>query len=284
MKRLVIFFLWVCGCLLACKNEQTSSEANDVLLATVHGKPLYLSEVNEMVPDGASTEDSTLIAGAFMEKWIRETLLMDEAERNLPKDLKIDELVRDYRASLIRHNYEKILVELQLDSIITTQELERYYEANKEQFYLETPIVRCVFMEIPKNSQYIEEANQAWTDNIKKGGDSLKKFATEHSPQFIMNDSIVWYRPDYLMTLLPEENRKSKNFTNGSILTFTDDQFKYYLNILDRRSKNDIAPMEYVIDQISNVILHKRKISLLSEKREEIYEREINRNTIKVYN
>ena len=139
-------------------------------------------------------------------------------------------------------------------------------------------------MEIPKNSQYIEEANQAWTDNIKKGGDSLKKFATEHSPQFIMNDSIVWYRPDYLMTLLPEENRKSKNFTNGSILTFTDDQFKYYLNILDRRSKNDIAPMEYVIDQISNVILHKRKISLLSEKREEIYEREINRNTIKVYN
>ena len=99
-----------------------------------------------------------------------------------------------------------------------------------------------------------------------------------------MSDSIVWYRPDYLMTLLPEDNRKSKNFTNGSILTFTDDQFKYYLNVLDRKPKNDIAPMEYVVDQISNVILHQRKITLLSEKREEIYEREINRNTIKVYN
>ncbi len=283
MKRFVIFFLLGSCCLLACKSEQAPVEANDVLLATVHGKPLYLSEVNAMVPAEANPEDSAMIASAFMEKWIRETLLMDEAERNLPKDLKIDDLVRDYRSSLIRHNYEKILVELQLDSTITSQELMDYYETNKEQFRLEKPIVRCLFMEMPKNSKNLQEADKVWKDATKDGGESLKSFASSHSSQFMLNDSI-WYQPDYLMTLLPEKNRKSKNFTNGTKLSFTDDQFKYYLNILDRMPKGDIAPMEYVIGQMSSVILHQRKIALLNEKREEIYEREINRNTIKVYN
>jgi len=269
IKQFLIFSLCGSCCLLACKSEQAPPEANDVLLATVHGKPLYLSEVNAMVPTEANTEDSAMIASAFMEKWIRETLLMNEAEKNLPKDLKIDDLVRDYRSSLIRHNYEKILVELQLDSTITSQELMDYYEINKEQFRLENPIVRCLFMEMPKNGKTLNEADKLWRDAAKNGGEPLKNFATSHSSQFMLNDSI-WYQPDYLMTLLPEKDRKSKNFTNGTKLSFTDDQFKYYLSILDRIPKGDIAPMDYVIDQMSRVILHQRKIALLNEKREEI--------------
>jgi len=158
-----------------------------------------------------------------------------------------------------------------------------YYETNREQFRLENPIVRCLFMEMPKNSKNLKEADKLWRDIAKDGSESLKKFATSNSSQFMLNDSI-WYQPNYLMTLLPEKNQKSKNFTNGTKLSFTDDQFKYYLNILERIPKGDIAPMEYVISQMSSVILHKRKIALLNEKREEIYEREINRNTIKVYN
>jgi len=283
MKRFLLFFCWGSFCLLACKSEQTPPQANDVLLATVHGKPLYLSEVKAMIPGEANTEDSTMIASAFMEKWIRETLLMEEAERNLPKDLKIDDLVRDYRSSLIRHNYEKILVELQLDSTITSQELMDYYETNKEQFHLESPIVQCLFMEIPKNIANRKEADKLWKDYEKNGSDDLKRFAAANSTQFIMSDS-TWYRPDYLMTLVPKKYRKSKNFSNGTELTFTDDQFKYYLSILSRIPKGEVAPIEYVIEQMSSVILHQRKIALLDEKREEIYEREINRNTIKVYN
>ncbi len=283
MKRFLFFFLGGFVCLLACKSEQVPPEANDVVVATVHGKPLYLSEVKAMIPDEANTEDSTMIASAFMEKWIREALLMEEAERNLPKDLKIDDLVRDYRSSLIRHNYERILVELQLDSTVTSQELIEYYETNKEQFHLESPIVRCLFIEMPKNSEEIKEVDKLWKKYAKKGDEDLKRFAASNSTQFMMNDS-TWYRSDYLMKLLPEEYQKSKNFANGKEITFTDDQFKYYLSILDRKPKGEVAPMEYVIEQISRVILHQRKIALLNEKREEIYEREINRNTIKVYN
>jgi len=185
MKRFLLFFWMGCVCLLACKSEQTPPEANDVVVATVHGKPLYLSEV--------------------------------------------------------------------------------------------------LFMEIPKNSEKIKEANRLWKEHADTGSEALKDFAAAHSTQFIMSDS-AWYRPDYLMTLLPEEYQKRKNFANGTELTFSDDNFKYYLSILGRIPKGEVAPMEYVIEQMSSVILHKRKIALLDEKREEIYEREINRNTIKVYN
>ncbi len=74
-----------------------------------------------MFPPG---EDSSLIINAYVERWIRETLLLLEAERNIPSDLNIDKLVRDYRASLVRHSYEQFLVEQLLDSTVTKAELE----------------------------------------------------------------------------------------------------------------------------------------------------------------
>ena len=114
MLRFLVFILSFCF-LTSCTPAEKALEENDVELAKVFSKKLFLSELEGMVPDGATPEDSTKIINAEVERWTRETLLMQEAEKNIPADLNIDELVRDYRMSLVRHNYEQFLVETQLD-------------------------------------------------------------------------------------------------------------------------------------------------------------------------
>lgn len=274
----------VIAILAGCDNaDKSSPDADDVLLATVHGKPLYQSEVVTMIPEEASVQDSAMIVNAFLEKWIRENLLMHEAERNLPKDLKIDELVRDYRASLIRHNYEKILVELQLDSTITAQQLQSYYEENKEQYQTDQPIIQCIFIELPIAGNNIKQADKIWNAYLKsKDLTELTTYAEMHAGQYLVDEN-SWYRQEYILKKLPEDRQKTKNLTNGKTHNFQDDQFQYYIKVLDRLPEGKIAPLTYMTDQISQVLLHERKIKLLRDKREEIYEREINRNTIKVY-
>ncbi len=89
----ILLLLWRCS-------SQPAVKADDQLLAQVYNKNLYASELADVVPEGTNPTDSSLLVTAFVQRWIRDQLLMYEAERNIPKDLNIDELVRDYRASL----------------------------------------------------------------------------------------------------------------------------------------------------------------------------------------
>lgn len=115
-QRILILLGLLTMVVAACTPVETGKGQDDRLLATVFNRSLYLSDLDEMIPESASKQDSTLFINAFTERWVRENVLMHEAEVNIPQDLNIDRLVRDYRASLIKHNYEQILVELEMDS------------------------------------------------------------------------------------------------------------------------------------------------------------------------
>jgi len=98
-------------CLLAgqCSNDNAAKEG-DKVLAQVYNKVLYQSNLVDVIPESSTPEDSALIVKAYLQRWVREQLLMYEAERNIPKDLNIDKLVRDYRASLVRFNFEEQII------------------------------------------------------------------------------------------------------------------------------------------------------------------------------
>ena len=135
--------------LVSCNTSEETATESDRLLAKVGNKTLYISEMAGMFPPGLSSQDSAQVLELFVSRWVREAAILNEAEQNIPPDLNINELVRDYRASLVRNNYEKILVEQRLDSIITQEELESFYQENQLLYELETPIVRCQFIKVP---------------------------------------------------------------------------------------------------------------------------------------
>jgi hypothetical protein len=127
-------FCWQCG------DSDNPPKEGDQLLAKVYNKTLYRSELDGIVPEGSTPNDSILMVTAYAQRWVRDQLLMYEAERNIPKDLNIDQLVRDYRASLVRYNYEEQIISERLDSTVSETELREYYESNTDQFQLESTI------------------------------------------------------------------------------------------------------------------------------------------------
>ena len=268
--------------LAACTSNESSETKTDKVLATVYTKNLYLSELEGMVPDGSTPEDSIMLVNAYVERWVRESLLMHEAEKNIPKDLHIDELVRDYRASLIRHNYEKLVIELQLDSTITDQQLKEYYETNKEQYKLEDPIIRCQFIKLPVNSPDADSRDSWWKnpndENFKKLLDYCSKFAT----MYMLDDS-TWYKAPEIFSQMPKGMISENNLQAKRDYSFSDDQFRYLLRVNEVVQKNTLPPMSYVSDQASKVILHQRRLKLLETKKEEMYERETRKNNIQIF-
>ena len=281
-QHILIFIIALILTIGACKPPDESIVNDDHILAQTFNKSLYLSELAGMVPENSSTEDSSLIVNAYIEKWVRENLLMHEAEKNVPQDLNIDELVRNYRASLIRHNYEKLLVELQLDSTITSQELNTYYEENKYQYRLKSMILRCFFVKLPKDVEDLSVLQQLWKSEDDEDYTKLVDYCRTNANVYVLDDSL-WYDLPEVTLHLPKNFLTSSNAYPKRDYNTTDDNFRYFLRIFETVPEKEYPPPSYINDQATKVILHKRKIKLLEEKKEEMYERELRRNNVKIY-
>lgn len=277
--RVWLLFLAVIS-LFACKTAPSDEAATDVLLATAQNKSLYLSELDGMLPEDTHAEDSVKIIKAYVERWIRKSLLMQEAERNIPKDLNIDELVRNYRASLVQHTYEQTLIEQELDSTITKRELNEFYEKNKEQYQLDAPIIRCNFIKIAQDAKDLSQIRTLWQTNKPEEQQQLLDLCNANATEYLLADSI-WYKVEVIAKEMPKGTITNNNVGGRKAFTIQDNDFLYFFRLLELVNRKEIAPLSYIENQATKVILHRRKIKLLEEKKEELYEQKTNQ--IKVF-
>ena len=268
---------------VACRPaEKGLRDTSDQILAQVYNRVLYLSDMDGMFPENGTQEDSSMIINTFMEKWVRDNVLMHEAERNIPKDLNIDALVRDYRSSLIRHNFEKNMVDILLDSIITQEQLSAYYENNREQYHLPSTILRCHLIKVPKSSEDLSKLKQFWASKKEEDYQALLEYCTSYADVYMLEDS-TWYKVEDIALQLPQGTLTPGNIQSSKEITLEDKDHRYFFRILETVESKEIAPLSYIKDQAKKVILHNRKIRLLEEKRQEMYERELRRNNVKFF-
>lgn len=285
MKRLtwniVIATLLLLPGMISCgKKSDMSSE--DRILAKVYKKELRLSALEGMFPEGTTKGDSALIINAFVQRWIRETLMLSEAERSLPKDMNLDKLVRDYRASLIKNNYEQVLVEQLLDSLIAEEELKSFYERNKEQYQLETSILRCFFIKLPRSISGRDSLNRWWGSVNERTLVRMEKFCQENAVSYNLREGI-WHRIDDIAAEFPSGTLTTENINARREFTLSDDSYTYYFRLLEIKNSREIAPLEFIEDQARKYILHQRKIKLLEQKREDLYQLALRKKDIQFF-
>lgn len=264
----------------ACGDASVGNE--DPLLARVHQKELRLSELEGMFGYNATAEDSALVIQAFVNRWSRDAILQWEAERNLPSDLNIDRLVRDYRASLVSSHYEDVLVKMRLDSVISQAELEAYYEEHKSQYQLERPIVRCLFIRVPYPLEDEESLQNLWNNGRVEDTTSLAAYCDRFAEVALLEPK-AWYSLDDIAQQLPEGVITADNVSKKGEFSMREGSYRYYFRLLEVKPRLEIAPLSYVEEQARKVILHTRKRTVLEEAREDIFNRELRRNNIETF-
>ena len=280
MTKYLILLLGVLS-INAC-NSNKEEVAEDRLLAKVGNKMLYLSEMEGMFPEGTTAEDSVLVLQSFVGRWVRETVILNEAEKNAPKDLNINKLVRDYRASLLKASYEKVLVEELLDSVVNQTQLEDFYNENKMLYELQKPIVRCQFIKVPLPTPEGERLRQLWNSDKQENLPALTDYCKKYAEVALLRDSL-WYNVEEIAAQLPQGTLTVGNVGSKREFTQRDEHHQYFFRLFEMRNRKEIAPLSYIQDQARKVILHKRKIQVIEEAKEDMYQQELRNKNIETF-
>lgn len=130
---------------------------NDEVVAQVGKERLYRSELDKVVPVGLPAEDSTRLALQYINLWASDRVYVTIAEQQLSKTEKdVTRELEDYRMSLLKYRYEQLYVNERLDTAVSDDKIDAYYEAHKETFVLSRPLVKARFLRIHTDSPMLE--------------------------------------------------------------------------------------------------------------------------------
>ncbi|MDZ4710352.1 MAG: hypothetical protein SH818_18280 [Saprospiraceae bacterium] len=265
-----------------CQVLQKEPVKPDPLLAEVYSKKLYLSDLEGMFPPVSTKEDSGQIISNFTTRWTQEQVFLSEAEKHIPADLSIEQLLKKYKESLIGLNFQQKLINQNLDSSVSEEEIRDFYEKNKDQYLLETSIIRCYFVKIPGNIKEMKRAREWWDDLTKYNKKRLASLAEKYNGTYHLEDSI-WHNVSEIETLFPKGRISARNWTNNERLSISDNEYQYFFKVLELVSKQENAPISYVADKARLIILNKRKNKLIEDFKTKLYETELRKNNVKIY-
>ncbi len=261
-----------------------STENTDEPLASVGEKVLYRSKVDEILPKGISAEDSISMSNNYIDKWIKQELLIQKADENLSIDQKdLREELEEYRNSLIIYKYKNELIKQRMDTIVTNQQIEEFYNNNPSNFNLNYSIVKATFVMIPGDLADPDLVKSLVADTSPEGLDELRDYCGQYAKRVNISAD-EWISFQMLEKNFPNKVEDDETFlTQQKLYEMNDSNYYYIVSIHDYKLTNDLAPIEFVRNNIKNLILNQRKIKFLKEIEENIYTEGVRKKKFRIY-
>ena len=276
-----ILVLLFSGLMLQCTKTGVS---DDIIIAQVGEKKLLQSEIAQIIPKNIEAEDSTLMANDYIRKWVKQELLIQKANENLTLEQKnLTKEIEEYRNSLIIYKYKNELMNQQMDTLVTKTQIEQYYNENPDNFKLNTNIVKAVFVKIPLQVANTKLIKELVDDDSDEGKNALREYSIQYAKSFdFFNEN--WVDFEIVKNNIPGNILDDKQFLDrNNQIELKDSVYYYLVTIHDYKLKNELAPVEYVENNIKNLILNKRKIEFLKQVEENVYKEGVRQNKFKIF-
>ena len=279
LLTILIFLILFTSCDLFKLQEKENVKSD--IIAIVNTEKLFKDDIKSIIPSNVTKQDSIIIVKSYVKDWAVQRLLLDKAKNNSSLEVvnEIDELVKDYKESLLINSYKEELVKQRLDTLITENEIDSFYKVNKENFKLNEELIKIRYLHISENINDKDEILKLFkSDDILDLEDLEKQELSFKFHQF--NDS-VWTAVDKVLLKLPFS--KEKLLKKTKFIQKQDSLGLYLVAIKDVLPRNEIAPVSYIKPTIKQMILHRRKIELIREIEKIIVKDAIQNNNFKTY-
>jgi len=285
LVALLIVLIILQGCDLIRMKKDTAESGLQKRVARVNDIYLYQDELNGIVTGSISKEDSSARVSAYINSWIRKQLLISEATKKINiNESEVERKILDYRYSLIGYEFQNYYIKQNLDINISDQEIESYYKEHMDNFILKQNIVRGTFIKVPTAAPRTNKIKELIYSQKEKDIEELKSYCISFSAVYHLSDS-SWIAFDKLVVNSPmaEIPNKIQFLQRETYYETSDKEFLYFLKIEDYKISDNVSPIEFVKEDIKNIILNKRKVELAQKLEEDVYENAAKRKEFEVY-
>ena len=282
IKSLILIILL--ALIFSCDFFKKTDERKPI--ARVNESYLYEADIKDLVPEGASKEDSTLLVQNFINRWATQQLFIDGALLNLGEDQQeaFNKLVEQYKNDLYTKAYIEALVTRNLDTTIPTEEAKTYYEDNKEVFKLNEELIKFRYIHVDENIINFDNIKERFLRYNAKDKRVLDSISIQFK-SYSLNDSI-WIKLSQAVSKIPTVNTENKNelLKKSNFVQLKDSLGVYLMQINDVLLRNETAPLEYVKPTINQIVINKRKLDLIRELEKDITKDAIKNKQFEIYN
>lgn len=281
IKQAALFCVlcFICSC-----NSTDSETTTEKKIAVVGTEELTEKEFKKQLIYASNKTDSAAFAKKVIESWLIETLLFQEALTKLePDEIDVEKQVNDYKKQLINYIYETKLIENNLDTLVSIDEIEEYYNSNIDNFILKDNIVKVNYFKIPIQSKEIGKIKKLLLSTTPKDKEQLEVLCLQHAESYFINDS-VWLLLDDIKREIPKlKEQLEYSSMKGRVIEFGDNEAYYYLKIKDVKIKNTVSPLSFEKNNIRTFIINARKLKLIQSYKQQLLEKATTEKTFKIF-
>jgi len=266
-----------------CKSND--NQAKRVPVAKAGSVMLYYDEIPGQVKEGINPSDSAAAIRNYINKWAKRELMFQQAEANLPAELKndIEKQLKETWVNLVMYEYQRMMMLQKMDTVIAQQELEKYYRSNENSFILTSNIVKALFIKLPVETPNLIRIRTLARSNNQKDFQELESLCFQFAEKFDdFNEE--WITMDRLLLELKEDISDQENFLKRTTFYETGDSSSVYMvSISDYRLRGSLSPSEYVKEDIKRIIWNNRRIEFIQALENGIYNEALKENRFKIY-
>jgi hypothetical protein len=272
-------FISITLLILSCSNINNDN-SND-LIARAGENFLYINDL----PSFSSRQDSLLRHKNFIELWAKEKLLYDLSITNLSQSKKneLDLLIEKFKIDLYINSYKDLIVNSRIDSIVTNEEIESYYNTNIDNFTLNETLLKYRYLKVPIDNININRIRRY----IQRLSNDDRDFLDSLNFQFAelkVNDSVWFAERDVISSIeFINQTNKSNFMRVNRLYEIKDDQYINYFIVKDLLKSGNIPPLSYLYDRIKLNIINQRKIDLIENINKEILNDALKSSKYEIY-
>ena len=253
-----------------CRDFSFTSFMRGDVVASVGEQKLYTEDVRSLFT-GLTPDDSLKLLQSYVEKWVKQQLKTQQAEKMSPQaGERIERMVEEYRRSLLIYEYEKAYIDQRLDTVVTADEIRAYYDSAPDRFRLAVPLIKGVVVRFPagfrQEGQMRLMALSGQSDRIQDMIDIAVK------NNFSYREFTDWTEAGNLTVFLPRlsETENERLLRSPGLFETTQGEHRYFVAVTGLLSAGSPMPLERAAETIRTLIVTRRRQELVRTMEEEL--------------
>jgi len=284
-KHLLLFAALIILLSESCTYLKKDDQPKPHVIAKAFERNLLDKDILNIIPKGTSHQDSITIIHGYINNWLKQQVVLQKAEDNLNAEQKnVQKQLDEYRNSLITYIYERQLVNQNLDTSVSDNEIEKYYNDNASNFELKDNIIKVLYLRVPANAPKLDKIRKWYKSDNEKDRIELEEYCYQFASDFNLSDE-EWLLFDDLLKKVPIKTYdKEEYLRNNRFIETNDTSSIWFVNIKGFKIKESFSPLSFEKDNIRNLIVNKRKLELIETMEKTAFEQALKNNNIKIYN